>query len=512
MAQIAGAPASAARSGAPSVIIVGAGVGGIAAAIELRRNGFRDVRIFEKAGDLGGTWLYNDYPGAACDVPSHLYSFSFAQRRDWSRRCSPQAEIHDYLCAVAREHGVSGLIEYGREVSCCEWDEGALRWEVRTADGAIFYAGAIVLATGQLHRPSYPSIEGMESFAGHSFHSSRWDHGYPLAGRRIAVVGTGASAVQLIPEIAPEVARLTVFQRTGNWMLPLRNRAYPAAFKAAVGLLPGLQRLRRRLVFHYIETLTVAIRHPRTVGLLMAVRSARFMRSQLRDPVLRRKVWPNYTFGCKRVLFSSAYLPALARENVEVVSEPIARIRERGILTADGALHELDCIIWATGFKTTDFMLPMEVTGGGGRTLRDAWAQAPSAHLGICVSGFPNMFLMYGPNTNTSGGSIIFFAEAQAAYLRRALERLTIRGAAAIEVRPEVQEAGEHELQARFAGTAWTRCDSWYRDGSGRIVNNWPGYMREYRERTGRVQEREFRFIGARPQRRRGGDPYTPGE
>jgi cation diffusion facilitator CzcD-associated flavoprotein CzcO len=475
------------------VLVVGAGFGGIAAAIELTRRGFGDVRILEKAPDLGGTWYYNDYPGATCDVPSHLYSFSFAQRRNWSRLCSPQSEIHDYLRDVARERGVERLVEYGRHVSRCTWDEAALRWHVATAEGASYEADAIVLATGQLHQPSYPALDGIESFAGHSFHSSRWDHQYSLAGRRVAVIGTGASAVQLIPAIAPEVQRLSVFQRTGNWFLPRRNRRYPAPVKAAIELIPGLQAFRRRFVFDYGESLTSAIRHPRTIGLIGAARSAAFMRYQLRDPELRRRVWPNYTFGCKRVLFSSYYLPALERANVDVVTAPIARAEERGLITADGALHELDCIIWGTGFKTTEFMFPMEITGARGRTLREAWADGPRAHLGICVSGFPNMFLMYGPNTNTSGGSIIFYEEAQASLLRQALERLRGRGGA-IEVRPEVQDASDRALQARFAGTAWTECNSWYRNERGRIVANWPGYMREYEQQTSALRDEEYRY------------------
>ena len=452
------------------------------------------MRILEKARGLGGTWYYNDYPGAACDVPSHLYSFSFAQRRDWSRLCSPQAEIKRYLHEVAREHGVDRLIEYERTVNACTWDDSSSRWEVQTEGGLHYFADAIVVATGQLHQPAYPKLDGIESFAGHSFHSSRWDHEYPLADRRVAVVGTGASAVQFVPELAREVRQLSVFQRTGNWFLPRRNRRYPAALKAVIELVPGVQGLRRRFMFNYGEALTLAIRHPRTAGLIGAARSAAFMRYQLRDPELRKRVWPDYTFGCKRVLFSSSYLPALERSNVELVTEPIARIEERGLVTTSGAVHEADCIVWGTGFRTTDFMLPMEITGTRGASLRDSWAEGPRAHLGICVSGFPNMFLMYGPNTNTSGGSIIFYEEVQAHYVRQALERLRDRNAAAIEVRPEVQDASDRAVQSRFRGTAWLRCDSWYRNEHGRIVANWPGYMREYRDQTSVLNDSEYSF------------------
>jgi cation diffusion facilitator CzcD-associated flavoprotein CzcO len=476
------------------VLIVGAGFGGIAAAIELRRHGIREVTILDCAPDLGGTWFYNSYPGCACDVPSHLYSFSYHQRRDWSRLCSPQQEIQDYLRDVARATGVERLVRPDCDVTSCTWLEDRCRWRVRTAAGDTYEADALVLATGQLHQPAVPALEGLEQFAGHSFHSSRWDHDYPLWGKRVAVVGTGASAVQFVPEIASQVAHLTVFQRTGNWFLPRKNRGYPAAVKAAVRWIPGLQELRRKYMFQYCESLTAAIRHPRTFGRLLHMRSAVFMRSQLRDPELRDKVWPNYTFGCKRVLFSSHFLPALQRANVELVTDAIARVVPQGIVTADGTLHQVDCIVWGTGFKTTQFMLPMPVRGSGGSLLGETWADGAHAHLGMTVPGFPNMFVMYGPNTNTSGGSIIFYHEAQAGYLRQALEQLRDRPAGAIEVRAEVEAASDRATQARFAGTAWTQCDSWYRDERGRVIANWPGYMREYLEQTRALDPSDFNF------------------
>jgi cation diffusion facilitator CzcD-associated flavoprotein CzcO len=477
-----------------SVLIVGAGFGGIAAAIECKRHGIGDIRILERASQLGGTWFYNSYPGAACDVPSHLYSFSFAQRRDWSRLCSPQLEIREYLQGVASSHDIERRIETNTAVSSCAWDERACRWTVETDGGERLQADALVLATGQLNQPAAPRIEGADVFAGHSFHSARWDHDYSLAGKRVAVVGTGASAVQFVPEIVGEVAQLSVFQRTGNWFLPRKNRRYPPPVKAAIRWIPGVQAFRRNFMFQYCEGITLAIRHPRTVGLLARARSAAFMRWQLKDRKLRRKVWPDYTFGCKRVLFSSHYLPALQRANVEVVTDSIARVAPEGIVTADGTLHELDCIIWATGFKTTEFMFPMQIRGSDGVELNQTWDGGAHAHLGMTVPGFPNMFVMYGPNTNTSGGSIVFYLETQAAYLRQALEQLRERDAGAIEVRPEIEAASDRALQARFAGTAWTRCDSWYRDESGRIVANWPGYMREYLEQARTLDASEYLF------------------
>jgi cation diffusion facilitator CzcD-associated flavoprotein CzcO len=468
----------------PRIVIIGAGFGGLAAAIELEKHGFSDLTILERGPDLGGTWLYNGYPGAACDVPSQLYSFSFAQRRDWTRLCSPRDEILAYLHEVARDLGVDRLVVANTEVASCTWDDETCSWVVASVDGRTWEADAVVIATGQLHRTTIPPIEGRESFAGHSFHSAEWDHDYDLTGKRVAVVGTGASAVQFIPEIAARVERLVVFQRTGNWFLPRKNRAYPRAVKAAVKHVPGVQAYRRRLMFGVTEGLTMLIRNPETWGRLGRAYSAAFMRRQLKDPEIRRKAWPDYTFGCKRVLFSSYFLPALQRPNVELVTEAIAAFSPRGIITAAGAEHAVDCVIWATGFRTTEFMFPMEIVGAHGRTLHEAWAQGPRAHLGVAVPGFPSMFVMYGPNTNTSGGSIIVYLEAQAAYLRQALQLVRDRGAAAIDVRAEVEASSSRELQARFAGTAWTRCDSWYRDGEGRIVTNWPGYMREYVDQT----------------------------
>jgi cation diffusion facilitator CzcD-associated flavoprotein CzcO len=479
------------------VVVVGAGFGGIAAAIELQRQGIADVTILERAGGLGGTWRHNTYPGAACDVPSHLYSYSFAQRTDWTRLCSPQPEILAYAEEVARRHGVDRLVVGDTEVTACRWDGTTATWSVETAGGTTYEADAIVLATGQLHRPARPEIPGAERFRGRLMHSAEWDPELDLRDQRVAVIGTGASAVQFIPEIARVARSLTVFQRTGNWFLPRRNRPYPRAWRAAVAHVPGLQRWRRAFVTHYGEALTAMIRHPRTLGRIGAARSALFMRAQLRDPELRRKVWPDYAFGCKRVLFSSAFLPALARDNVELLTDAIASIGPDGPVTASGRTIEADTIIYATGFRTNDFVAPMEVTGAGGRTLREAWSGGATAHLGITVPGFPSMFLMYGPNTNTSGGSILVYLEAQAAYLAQALALVRSRGGAALDVRPDVAARSDSEVQGRFAGTAWTACDSWYRDGDGRIVANWPGYMREYVRATAVLDPSEFSLIAA---------------
>ena len=376
------------------VVIIGAGFGGIGAAIELRAHGYTDVTILDAAPGVGGTWLANSYPGAACDVPSHLYSYSYAQRRTWSRLCSPQSEILDYLRAVAREYGVADLVVPDTRVSECRWDDEARHWHVEAetaGEQRTWTADAVVVATGQLAQPSIPNIPGREDFGGHTFHSAEWDHDHDLTGRRVAVIGTGASAVQFVPEIAPVVGRLSVFQRTGNWFLPRKNVGYPKVVRGLMKV-PYLQRVRRwGLKNVYLESLTLAIRTPRSFGWLLSFRSTWFMKRQLRDPEVRRKVWPHYTFGCKRVLFSSYWLPALQRDNVDVVTDSVERIEADGVRTADGTLHRADTIIWGTGFKTKQFMFPMEIHGRGGESLRDAWSDGPHASLGMRVRGFAAM-------------------------------------------------------------------------------------------------------------------------
>ncbi|GHJ35659.1 flavin-binding monooxygenase [Streptomyces sp. TS71-3] len=483
------------------MIVVGAGFGGIAVAAELIRHGYEDVELLEAGPEPGGTWLFNRYPGAACDVPSHLYSFSFAQRADWPHVFSPQSEILDYLRTTAAGLGIDDRITTGTRVTSCTWDESTRRWTVHSTGPAgeaeQRTADVLVLATGQLSRPALPAIEGLADFAGHSFHSARWDHAYDLRGKRVAVIGTGASAAQFVPEIAPLAAKLTVFQRTGNWFLPRRVKPTPAPMTWLLRHVPGARRAWRWLAYHYIELITRCIRHPRTFGRIGTLLSSTFMRIQVRDRELRRKVWPDYPFGCKRVLLSSAFLPALARDNVELVTGSIERVTAGGLRTADGRVHEVDCVIYGTGFHTNTFMAPMEVTGAGGSVLREAWADGAQAHLGIMVSGFPSLFLMYGPNTNTSGGSIIFFLEAQAAFLRRAVELMRESGAAALDVLPEAQAAYQREIQARFEGTAWNHCSSWYRTEDGRNVANWPGYMAEYAARTRRPDPADFKLFPA---------------
>ncbi|MEI2701369.1 MAG: NAD(P)/FAD-dependent oxidoreductase [Baekduia sp.] len=473
------------------VAIVGAGFGGIVQAIELRRAGVEDIVILEAGAGIGGTWLWNDYPGCACDVPSHLYSYSFAQRREWSRLCSPQDEILDYAREVADEHGITPLVRTGARVSACTFDEQRGRWTVTTESGETFDCGAVVLATGQLDTPVIPEIAGLGDYEGEQFHSARWNHDLPLAGKDVAVIGTGASAVQFVPEIAGEARTVTVYQRTGNWMMPRKNRAYPGWARFLYRSVPGLAAARRAGLYLYTESLTQAIRNPRTLGRAVGALSAWYMRRQLTgDPELRAKVWPDYTFGCKRVLFSSHWIPTLRQPHVELVSDGIERFDGGGIVARDGTSRRADVVIWGTGFDTS-LMPAIAISGRDGQTLTERWAGGPHAYLGIAVPGFPSLFMMYGPNTNTSGGSILVYLEAQAAYIQQAIVAAR-RAGGTIEVRAEVEQAADRALQERFAGTAWLDCDSWYRNEDGRIVTNWPDSMKRYVARTRTLDPSDF--------------------
>jgi cation diffusion facilitator CzcD-associated flavoprotein CzcO len=483
------------------VAIVGAGFSGIGMGAALQRSG-HEYAIFERAGDLGGVWQHNTYPGACCDVPSYVYSFSWAQRREWSRPCSPQAEIQNYLREVATEQRVIGKIRFGTEVTEARWDPARLKWRLTLArseaGGADDYeADALVLGCGQLSRPSWPQVPGATEFAGHSFHSAEWDHEHDLTGQRVAVIGTGASAVQFIPEIAAHVAHLDVYQRSAPYLLPRRNLAYREPVRQLLRRLPGAQRLRRYGMCGVMESITFGLTRSSAARALLRLGSTSFMRAQLRgDRGLRRRAWPDYPFGCKRILFSSGYLPALRRSNVELISDQIDRITARGVVTRDGTERPVDTIIWGTGFQSNEFIVPMRVFGAGGTELQHSWRDGAEAHRGISVAGYPNLFLLYGPNTNLGAGSIIVMLEAQIRYVSRALA--LIDTGRALDVRPEVQRRYVDDVQRRLAGTVWTGCHNWYRrDGDGRIVNNWPGFVAEYVRETREVDAADYAVVRA---------------
>jgi cation diffusion facilitator CzcD-associated flavoprotein CzcO len=474
---------------ANSAIVIGAGFGGIAAAIELRRAGVAEIAVLERGADVGGVWQHNTYPGAACDVPSHLYSYSFARNPRWGRRFAQQSEIRDYVREAAARGGVLEHVRCGVEAQRARWLEEERAWEVHSSDGVPRRAELLVTACGQLSRPEIPHIEGLDSFAGEAFHSSRWRHDLDLRGKRVGVIGTGASAIQFVPQIQPEVASLTVAQRTAPWILPKLDRAYSPLAKRAFAAVPALQSAGRFGLWAILEVAIAGFIGREAVLAPFAAVGRAHLRRQVPDPQLRELLTPRFTIGCKRILLSSDWYPTLTRENVELVAQPLARAYEHGIELADGSRRELDVLIYGTGFSAHDFVAPMEVEGRGGETLAHAWDGLPNAWHGLSVPGFPNLFLMYGPNTFGGSGSAIYVLESQARHVAAAARAMQSRRAHRIEVRADVHERFLSELRQRQRSTVWATggCNSWYLDEQGRDPTNWPGYTIEYRRRTSRI-------------------------
>jgi cation diffusion facilitator CzcD-associated flavoprotein CzcO len=479
----------------PSVLIVGTGFGGIGTAIELKRAGFTDFTILESAAEPGGVWRDNTYPGAACDIPSPLYSFSFEPNPRWPKRFSYQPDILAYLRRVIAKYGLEPHIRYRTEVTGAAFDETRGIWRVETRGGEAYEAGVFVPAVGQLSRPVLPDIPGRERFTGDAFHSARWDHDADLAGKRVAVIGTGASAVQFVPELRKQAQHVTVFQRTPPYVMAKSDPAYRRWQHWLFEHLPATQLLGRLRIFLLAEYATYAMtRHP-VLAKMFELRTAQLRRRHIKDPRLRAKLKPGYPLGCKRILFTNEYLPALAQPNVAVETARISEITERGVRTADGTEHAADVLVYGTGFAATDFLGRLEVRGLDGRSLQEAWSGGARAYLGITVPGFPNMFCVYGPNTNLGAGSIIYMLERQARYIRQAVERLARPGVSYVDVRPEVEQRYDDEVQARLGRSVWTGCTSWYRQADGRVTTNWPGLVTEYDRRTRRLDVRDYRVV-----------------
>jgi cation diffusion facilitator CzcD-associated flavoprotein CzcO len=465
------------------VVIVGAGFAGIGAAIRLKQDGIDDLVLLERAEDVGGTWQANTYPGAQCDIPSHLYSYSFALNPDWSRTYSLQPEIWDYLRRVAREHDVERHVRLRCEVSAARWDEHTGRWRLQTSDGELS-AELLIVGVGQLAEPKLPEIEGIERFAGTTMHSARWDGARALAGERVAVIGTGASGIQMVPRIQPQVRKLSVFQRTPAWVLPHRDRSISELERALYRALPAAQRVARAIDYARQEFLVPFLMHPRLGSIPQRIALAH-LRSQVPDPELRAKLTPQYRFGCKRILLSSEYLPALQQPNAELVTEPIRAITEKGVLTADGREHELDTIIFATGFHVTDMPLGDWLHARDGRTLGDHWRGSPQAYLGTTVAGCPNLFVLVGPNTGLGHNSIVFMIESQLRYVMDCIGYMERTGAATFEVREQAQREFNAQIQRQLGGSVWNTggCASWYIDANGKNTVIWPGSTWPYRQR-----------------------------
>jgi cation diffusion facilitator CzcD-associated flavoprotein CzcO len=473
-----------------SIAVVGGGFGGVGAAAMLADAGYREVTVFERSERIGGVWNDNTYPGAACDIPSHLYEFSFAPNPEWSRRFAPQAEIQAYLEDVARRYGAD--IRLATEVREARFEDG--RWAIETSAGR-HVVDVVITACGQLSTPFVPPLAGLETFSGPAFHTARWRHDVALEGKRVAVVGTGCSAIQVVPEIQPVVGGIDVYQRSPAWTMPKMDFAYSERAKRLFRRLPALQRLDRASVFAFHNIGAYAMTRGQWLLRPFKALGRRQINKAIADPELRRKVTPRDEFGCKRVMLTDDWYPTLTKPNVELVETPIERIEPGAVRTTDGRERPADVLVLATGFSAHDFVAPMEITGPGGRTLAQEWGPRPHAYMGISVPGFPNLFLVYGPNTNGGTGSVISTIEGAMRHVIAALKTLERSGARTIEVKPDAAEAYDRSLQAALAGTVWhSGCRNWYVDAAGNDPTQWPWTWSAYRRMVTRLDPAAYRL------------------
>jgi cation diffusion facilitator CzcD-associated flavoprotein CzcO len=483
------------------IVVIGAGFSGIGMGIALKKAGMSDFVILEKAPDLGGTWRDNQYPGCACDVPSPLYSFSFELNPSWTRMFAPQPEIWEYLRECSAKYGIDGHMRFSAKVESVEWDDAALLWTVRTEAGDRYVAHAVVSGAGALHLSSYPNIEGLLSFSGIACHSSAWDRSRDMTGKRVAIIGTGASSIQIVPEVARVAERLTVFQRTPPWIHPRPDGPISERTHSVLGSVPGAARALRYAVYWALEARAVGFAiSPRLMAPLAAMARAHLER-QVPDPALRARLTPDYTIGCKRILLSSDYYPALQRPNVELVTDDIREIVPSGVVTADGSggevTREFDVIVYATGFRVPDSAIDLNVTGRGGVKLADAWSAGMEALRGIAVPGFPNLFLLLGPNTALGHTSVVFMIETQIQHVLSCLRILSREKGTTIEAREHPTRSYNEGLQRRLRRAVWNAggCTSWYLDESGVNRTIWPGFTFEYWARTRRARRSEYTVL-----------------
>ncbi|MET7764847.1 NAD(P)/FAD-dependent oxidoreductase [Streptomyces sp. NPDC005393] len=481
------------------VAVVGSGFGGLGAAVRLRREGITDFVVLERAGEVGGTWRDNSYPGCACDVPSHLYSFSFAPNPDWPRTFSGQPHIRGYLERVADAFGLRPHLRFDAEVLAARWDAGALHWEIETAGGTLT-ADVVVNATGGLSDPKVPDIPGLDGFPGKVFHSARWDHGFDLRGKRVAMVGTGASAIQIVPAIQDEVGHLTLFQRTPPWVLPRMDRRISGVERWLHTRIPATRALRRGVLWGIRELQVGAFtKRPGQLGMVERLAGAHMKRA-VKDPVLRAKLTPDYRIGCKRILLSNDYYPALAQPHVDVVAAGLREVRGSTLVASDGTETEADAIVFGTGFHVTDMPIAHRVTGAHGTTLAEEWKGGMEALRGTSAAGFPNFMTIIGPNTGLGNSSMILIIEAQLNYMADYLRQLdTLGGKVAMDAKPSAVRDYNERIEERMRRTVWNvgGCDSWYLD-NGRNTTLWPGTTSEFKKVTRRVHPEEYKVL--RPQ------------
>jgi cation diffusion facilitator CzcD-associated flavoprotein CzcO len=471
-------------------IVVGTGFAGLGMAIALKRAGMDSFLVLERSDDIGGTWRDNRYPGCACDIPSILYSFSFEHNKEWTRVYSPQDEIWDYLRRCADRFGIRPHIRFGTAMIDAAYDEATATWRVRTSDGRTLVSRVLIGGFGPLNKPNIPNLPGLERFAGPAFHSSAWDHSVDLTGKNVAVIGTGASAIQFVPQIVPAAGRVYVFQRTAPWIIKKPDGPLGALHRRLRRIAPFAW-LERTLVYWLQESLAYGFTiNPRALQTLEA-RALRYLEREIADPELRRKLTPSFRLGCKRILFSYDYLPALRQPNVEVVTSGIREVREHAIVDDDGVERRVDAIVFGTGFRATEGVAPMTIYGLGGVELNDAWRDGMEAYLGTSVAGFPNYFSIVGPNTGLGHNSIVLMIEAQVRYIMSALRLMKRRKLRALDVRRDVQTEFNSRLQEKLKGTVWaTGCRSWYLDRNGKNTTLWPGFTYDFLLKTRRIDPR----------------------
>ena len=477
------------------VLIVGAGFSGICMGIKLLEAGIKSFLIIEKSNNIGGTWWDNRYPGCACDIPSHLYSFSFAPSTEWTRMYPGQQEIHDYLRRCVERYGLAPHIRLNTRFCEAVWDESESAWNVTVADGLRFRSRVLVSGMGALHVPRYPDLKGLARFKGPAFHSTTWNHEVDLDGKNVAVIGTGASAIQFVPQIAPRVGKLSLFQRTPPWIVPRLDFAISEKWRRRFRSIPVTRRALRQFLFWRQEFRVFGFLGNQTFRKMVEAIALRHLARNIEDPKMRAALTPSYQLGCKRVLVSDDYYPTFNRSNVELVTEGIAEVREHSIVTRDGVERPADVLIYGTGFRATEPLIGCRVVGKGGIEIHDAWQKRMSAYLGIAVAGFPNFFILLGPNTGLGHNSVVLMIEAQVRYAMNCLKLMHRKKQRVLEVRPEIQQSFVEEIYRRMATTVWQSggCHSWYQDQStGEITTLWPGSVISYLRRTRSVSPSDY--------------------
>jgi cation diffusion facilitator CzcD-associated flavoprotein CzcO len=480
------------------VLIVGAGFAGLGTAIRLQQAGVKNIAILERGTEVGGTWRDNQYPGAACDIPSNLYSYSFAQNPEWSRGFSGSREILGYVHQLVQRFDLAPLVRFGQNVVSMDFDEASGRWSVHTDNGQTHRARSVVMAQGPLSNSSWPKISGLETYEGHKIHSARWDHSYDFTGKRVAVVGTGASAIQIVPELVKQAAHVKVFQRTPAWVMPRPDYASPEWSKKLFGRIPRAQTAFRELLYWAHESMALGVVWTTPVTRLFERLAKLYLRSQVPDPWMRRQLTPEFRLGCKRILISNDWYAALQAPNCQLVTWPIANLAPKGIRTVEGIEHQFDCIVFATGFDVSKSGAPFPVTGLGGRKLDAEWSRGAQAYKSVSVSGYPNVFLTFGPNSGPGHNSALVYMEAQIDYIVQGVRKLLDENLKVLDVRAEVQKAYNAGIQKRLLRTNWNSgCRSWYLTEDGFNSTMYPGLATQYRAQMARFEANDYRTMRA---------------